>query len=160
MGISVVDENVWIMMRISDDGDHNATRCREACVNWGEAMLSSGDQIVLDYTMQMSKNYFRKISPGELAHAILTSRLTAPFVRIQFVNITFDEYGYAKLPLGMDVPDEDDRIYAAAAYAVDPPAPILNATDTDWSQCRENLAQFGIEIHELCPGYIADKTKT
>jgi hypothetical protein len=107
--------------------------------------------------MRISANYFSKISRGGLAYAILTSLLTAPFGRIKFVPVTFDEYDHAVLPSGMVVPDEDDRIYAAAAYAA--PAPILNATDTDWSQCQGNLAQFGIEVRELCPDYIADKTK-
>jgi hypothetical protein len=48
MGISVVDENVWIMMQVSDDGDPYRWTCSEACVNWGEMMLSSADRIVLD----------------------------------------------------------------------------------------------------------------
>lgn len=160
MGISVVDENVWIMMQVSHNEDRIMVQCIEACVNWGEDMLFSTDQIVLDYTMRMSTNYFSKISPSGLAYIILTRLLTAPFERIQFISISFDEHGHAVIPSGMDVPDEDDRIYVAAALAVTPHAPILNATDTDWSQCRASLARFDVEVRELCSDYITSKAKT
>lgn len=159
MGISVVDENVWIMMEVDEETDHGLKDCITACKDWGNRLRLSTDQIVVDETGQMIAMYFSKTAKDGFAYQVLIN-LLGESDRIQFVNIAFDEYGYAVLPPGMIVPDEDDRIYTAAACAVDPPAPILNATDTDWSQCRENLAQFGIEIHELCPGYIADKTKT
>ena len=79
--------------------------------------------------------------------------------RIEFVEIEFDYDGYAIIPNPDIMPDEDDRKWIAVALNFDPPAPIINATDTDWEKSREKSEAAGLTVRELCPDYIQAKLK-
>jgi hypothetical protein len=47
--------------------------------------------------------------------------------------------------------DLDDHIWLAAAKASANDPTILNATDTDWHEWKDQLKQHGFKIEPLCP---------
>ena len=65
------------------------------------------------------------------------------------------EMQFCMLPFELE--DESDRKFLAVAVECEPYAPILNATETDWAQEKQQLVENGITIHELCPAYIEAK---
>ena len=79
--------------------------------------------------------------------------------RFETVDVSFDDDGYALLPEPISFHDAADRKWIALAIAISPFAPIYNAADTDWAKEREQLAQHGLTIHELCPEYIRESMR-
>ena len=59
------------------------------------------------------------------------------------------------MPPALRCRDPSDRKFAAVALTYDPPAPILNAVDGDWSQCAGACGAVGLVIEELCPETLA-----
>jgi hypothetical protein len=61
--------------------------------------------------------------------------------------------GFEEFPDDPDLArfDREDRKFVAVAVASGEPAPILNASDTDWWNHREALSRHGVEIRFLCP---------
>jgi len=71
-----------------------------------------------------------------------------------------DQAGHAILPASLSFRDPADRKFTALALTCEPPAPIYNASDTDWAKERRRLAKQRIRIRELCPEYITEKIRS
>jgi hypothetical protein len=57
----------------------------------------------------------------------------------------------APLPQALEaiVHDADDRKFVEASLAVNPHPPIVNASDSDWLDCQDALADEGVEVVQL-----------
>lgn len=64
-----------------------------------------------------------------------------------------DEREFAEFPDDPDLEtfDRSDRKFVAVAIASATCPPILNATDTDWSDHRDVLARYHVSVTFLCP---------
>src|SRR5205085_1213763 len=127
--------------------------CAEACIQWLKELQSDENMLVVDYTNKILGSYRKHLnevrsSPNTVAQEVLNHLHSTG--RIRYVEIIFDKDGYAELAaeLNLDTLDRDDRKFVAVVLACeenDRP-PIVNATDTDWDQCSEELQAAGIEV--------------
>ncbi len=64
-----------------------------------------------------------------------------------------DERGFDEFPDDPDLAgfDADDRKFAAVAIAAGSAPKILNASDTDWRDYRQELRRHGVDVDFLCP---------
>jgi hypothetical protein len=161
MVVEVVDTNVWVMMDKLSPENAVERECVLACIQWGSAFNKGADerQIAVDDAWKILTEYRRNIKKGGLAEQYLNALLSQPRKRLALVTIQFDENGDAILPDLLQKMDRSDRKFAAVALTFQPPAPIINATDTDWMQAKEKLNEAGIKLEELCPKYIQDRLK-
>jgi hypothetical protein len=159
MAVEVVDTNVWVNMdKLSVETDAERA-CVQACQEWGAAFSQGTDnhRLAADYTWAIFNEYRRNIKPGGLAEQYLNRLLSQPITRLELVEIRFDENHHAILPENISINDPNDRKFIAVSLAFQPPAPIVNATDTDWAKEQTQLAAAGIPVKELCPDYLAEK---
>jgi hypothetical protein len=147
----VVDTNVAI---VANGSNTNASPlCQLAALEGLRAILQDG-RIIVDAAGDMLAEYRRLLSPSG-----------QPGVGDRFLYEVLVNYGekverieLQKHPDGsfVDFPDDerlatfdqDDRKFAAASRKCK--VPVMNATDTDWLNHREVLAENGIEIEFLC----------
>lgn len=75
------------------------------------------------------------------------------------VTITKNGESYNEFPDhdGLKKFDRSDRKFIAVANAHPDKPPILQATDSKWWGWKDALAEAGITVHFLCPGYAAEK---
>lgn len=85
-----------------------------------------------------------------MPYQILTRLMAQGRVLEKFVKVDADG---AVLPdeIARIVDDRNDRKFVAVSLALSPPAPIVNATDSDWADWEEGLRDHGIEVIQLCP---------
>lgn len=64
-----------------------------------------------------------------------------------------DERGFDEFPDDPDLAkfDPDDRKFAAVAIAAGSAPKVLNASDTDWRDYRQELRRHGVEVDFICP---------
>lgn len=141
---------------ITDETTLTELDCKEACMQWLSAFMQGDDRLVVDYQYEIYKEYRNEIqSHRPLAYAWLNQLQRAPRHKEVWVSIVLDEHGHAKIPI--ELQDEADRKFVAAALAHTPIPPIIDATDTDWEKDKAKLTAVGLTVQELCPAYIADK---
>lgn len=159
MGVEVVDTNVWVNMDKLPPESESERQCILACIEWGAAFNrgTDDDQIAVDNEWKILTEYRRNIKPGGLAERYLNTILSKPITRLKLIEIEFDDDGYAVLPDKDLIDDPSDRKFVAVSLAFQPPAPIINATDTDWAKSRTKLNVVGVYVEELCPKYISEK---
>ena len=154
----VIDANVWVLAdritSINAEIPAVEADCIQACYRWIQEFLASGDRLVVDRSYRIFREYRNNISKGGLAEQELNRLESILMERLVFVDIEFDRDGHAIVPAEVMIQDESDRKFIAVAIALEPYAPIYNATETDWAEEQERLSQFGLSIHELCPDYI------
>lgn len=150
---NVVDSNVWAIM---DNPEEKA--CSLACVEWGSSFSKGDEQLAVDKTWKIITEYRATIKKGGLAERYLNEFFAHPWDRIVFVSIEFDRDGHAVTDANL-ISDPSDRKFVAVALHFNPPALIINATDTDWEKDRDTLTAAGIRVQELCPDYIQEKLK-
>ncbi len=161
MAVEVVDTNVWVNMDKIPPDSEAERQCILACIEWGAAFNrgTDEDQIAVDITWKILNEYRRNIKRGGLAERYLNTLLSQPMSRLKWAEIEFDEHGHAILPDKELVTDPSDRKFVAVSLAFQPPAPIINATDTDWAKSGDKLNEAGIQLEELCPQYVQEKLK-
>lgn len=152
----VVDTNVWITAgKLAEEVDTiEEVDCIEACIDWTNAFLSGDERVLVDTDGKVFDEYYRFVSAGRFPGSSLFELYNNLWERFESIEIEYDEDGYAILPDTISFHDLADRKFVALAIAQEPIAPIYNASDTDWAKEREQLAQHGLSIHELCPDYI------
>ena len=157
----VVDTNVWVLAdritSLSEETPKDEADCITSCYNWLRDFVTSDDRLVVDLTYRIMKEYRDNIPAGGLAEQELNKLESQLISRLVFKQIDFDKNGYAVLHEPFELEDESDRKFLAVAVECEPYAPILNATETDWAQEKQQLVENGITIHELCPAYIEAK---
>jgi hypothetical protein len=158
MGIEVVDTNVWVNMDKIPPESEAERECILACIQWGSAFSrgSDDDKIAVDDAWAILKEYRRNIKPGGLAERYLNDVFSQPITRLELVHIEFDENGHAIVDQNI-IHDPADHKFVAVSLKFRPPAPLVNATDTDWTNSKDKLNAAGIPIRELCPRYLQEK---
>jgi hypothetical protein len=155
----VVDTNVWAI--IDQDLATFKTKeevfCQIACRDWLKTLVESDDRLVIDLVKQtIIREYRRNIPKGGVAHQYLNQLETQPREkRLVEVEIQYDENECGVLQFNL--PDEDDRKFAAVALAHTPTPPIIDATDTDWEKEKAVLLENGLRVTEVCAAYIEKK---
>ena len=154
----VVDANVWVMVdKIVTELDESEDQdCVRSCQLWLERFIFGDDRLVVDSfnTYAIISEYRRNVKRGGVAENLLNHLVNVLFDRLVQIVIRFDENGFAELPQQLRAIHGKDRKFVAVAIECVPYAPILNATDTDWAQGKQLLADNGLTIHELRPAYI------
>jgi hypothetical protein len=64
--------------------------------------------------------------------------------RVQITSIDPDPRGFLEFPIS-------DRKFVAVAMAAGSQPAIVNASDTDWWNAREVLAEHGVNVEFVCP---------
>ena len=154
----VVDTNVWVMVdkSIGEVDTEQEKDCIGACADWLQQFIQGEDQLAVDsfVTYRVLSEYRRNVKKGGIAESLLNQLTSHLFHRLVQVQIEFDVNGHAILPADIAFADPEDRKFIALAMQFHPYAPIYNATDTDWSEAVNRLAERGLTIYELCPDYI------
>ena len=156
----VVDTNVWVTAgKLASEAETiEEADCIEACIDWTKDFLSGQKRLVVDTESKVFDEYMANISEGRYPSSNLYELYNGIWARFEPVEIQFDEFGYAILPLAISFHDPADRKFVALALACNPYAPIYNAADTDWAKEREQLwKRIGLTIRELCSQYIVMK---
>lgn len=158
--IEVFDTNVWALIDKIPPETGAERLCILACIEWMRAFLEAEDdyQLAVDMQWKILIEYRNQIRQGGLAEQYLNSLMSQPIKRLKFVSIEYDENGHAILDEDI-MDDPSDRKFVAIALSFDDPAPIVNATDTDWEKDRDKLEAAGLTIIQLCPDYIDEKIK-
>lgn len=147
----VVDTNVAI---VANGSATNASPlCQLATLEALRDVLQNG-RIIVDAAGDMLAEYRRLLSPSGqpgVGDRFLFEVLVNYGERVERVDLE-------KRPDGtfVDFPDDerlatfdnDDRKFAAASRKCQ--VPVMNATDTDWLNHREVLAENGIDVEFLC----------
>ena len=152
----VVDTNVWVMVDklIGEVDTEQEKDCIGACADWLRQFIQGEDRLVVDSTYKVLSEYRRNVKKGGIAENLLNQLTNRLFHRLVQKPIKFDVNGHAILPADIAFADPEDRKFIALAIQFHPYAPIYNATDTDWSEAVNRLAERGLTIYELCPDYI------
>lgn len=155
----VVDTNVWVISDpIVADLTKDEIDCIDICRKWLGEFINGDDKLVVDRSYKVIKEYRKRIRKGGRAEQWLNQLETKPRDRkLVELEIEFDAEGYAKVPTHCEIPDKDDRKWVALALAHNPTPPIVNATDTDWTQAKAMLDAAGLSVMELCLAYIQKK---
>ncbi len=166
----IIDTNVAIVANDRDRIDGVGDDCVLACI---AALVSARENNVIlvdDWGLILSE-YGRNLSfagqPGagdfffkwlwnNQANPRYCRRVPVTPVEAGHSNAAPDDPPLAEFP---DDPalhgfDRSDRKFVATAIAVGEPAPILNATDTDWQHFRDALHRHGVTVEFICPGFI------
>jgi len=152
----VVDTNVWATAgkSIAEVETSEEADCIEHCTDWIAEFLDGDYRLIVDSIGKVIDEYQYYILPGRFPESELNRLYSELWGRLEYVDIEFDAAGHAVLPESVSFHDPADRKFVALALACDPYAPIFNAADTDWAKEREQLAEQGLTIYELCPDYI------
>ena len=159
--ITVVDTNVPV---VADGSDEFGTDCRRRCAQELGALTKSG-RVAVDDTWRILREYMANVRTtgqlgpgGKFLKWLLTNRAN-PDRCIQ-VGITPTEGGgdnYDEFPTSpvLDGFDPADRKFVAVALAVDGPATVLQAVDTEWWLLRNALRDAGVDVTYVCEEEIA-----
>ena len=154
-----VDTNVWVKVDeiVAETETDEEKQCITSCQSWLEHFITSEDRLVVDSyeTHLILTEYRNNVRPGGVAENLLNELTGRLFHRLVLKAIHLDLDGFAILPSPFHLTHGKDRVFVAVAIQCHPFAVIFNATDSDWAKDREQLAEQGLTIHELCPGYIA-----
>lgn len=147
--IFVVDTNVWVVAEsVRDFGVH----CQRRSLGFLTSLYSEGGGIAVDSDGRILEEYRGNIAPQLAPHRILIDLLAQDRVVRKTIGVSDD---VAVLPNGLQdaVHDADDRKFVAVSLAFfpTPPPPIVNATDSDWTDCEDELRDYGVEVIQLCP---------
>jgi len=151
MIIRVVDTNVAVVAN-GTNSDVSPV-CQLAALKRLGALLERG-QVIVDVAGEMLSEYRRQLSPSGqpgVGDRFLYEVLMNYTSKVKRVHLE-------KRPDGsfVDFPDDDrlvgfdlsDRKFAAASRKCE--VPVLNATDTDWLDYREALADNGVVVEFIC----------
>ena len=157
----VVDTNVWITAGklAKEVSTIEEADCIEACLDWSNEFLAGDAKVLIDSQGKVLDEYGTYIATWCFPGSKLFELYNHIWGRFEAVDVNFDDDGYALLPESISFHDAADRKWIALAIAITPFALIYNAADTDWAKEREQLAQHGLTIHELCPEYIKESMR-
>lgn len=159
----VVDTNVLVVA----NGGHPAASlaCIGACI---DALMHARDaSVVIDDAQLILSEYCGHCSlkgqPG-LGDAFFKwlwdrqgNALKCRVVAIKLHRVR----GFAEFPDDERLArfDRNDRKFVAVSIAAQDKPPVLNASDTDWWNVREVLAEHGIPVEFLCPELMRPRVK-
>ena len=155
----VVDTNVLICANGRDT--HADRACRRACARELHSIRSEGI-VYLDDAGHIFQEYRNNLNfsgePGvgdaffKFVHENQFS--DARVVRVRISPNCDDNRGFDELPRnGLD---RSDRKFLAVAVVAR--APIVNATESDWHENQALLDKLQIDIRQLCPHLLRERT--
>ena len=152
MSAYVVDTNV--AMAANGQATHTRDQCRLTCIEKLEQVMSDG-LVVIDQGLAIFSEYADRLSwrgqpgVGDVFFKHVHNHMhRSDRVRMVAVTPTDDDTrGFEELP--PNAFDPSDRKFLATALAAD--VPVLNATDSDWREHHDFIANLGVEVRELCP---------
>lgn len=156
----VIDTNVLVVA----NGRHAPAqeRCVGACID--ALQRAQRTPVVIDDGQRILDEYRRHCSfsgqpgLGDAFFKWLWSRQADPR-HCRRVQITpHAKRGFMEFPADKRLKsfDRDDRKFVAVALAAGDAPCVLNASDTDWWQAKEELSEHGVTISFLCPELMAD----
>ncbi|MGE4192450.1 MAG: hypothetical protein AB7E51_03605 [Pseudodesulfovibrio sp.] len=119
-------------------------------------VIDAGDEIFAEYLHQLSL----KGGPGmgdRFMKWVHDNRWTLPDSDRVSISQNGDSYDEFPVHEGLNDFDRSDRKFVAVANAHANKPPILQATDCKWWGWKDALAEVGIIVEFLCPGYIEVK---
>jgi hypothetical protein len=147
----VVDTNVAI---VANGRGTNATiKCQLACLVHLRKLLEVG-QIIIDDAGAILEEYRRYHSPsgqpgvGDRFFREILINFTGKVLRVHLSKRSDGSYEDFPIDARLSAFDANDRKFAAVARRA--AVPVLNATDTDWLDHREALADSGIVVEFVC----------
>jgi hypothetical protein len=145
----VVDVNVLIVANARGETPQATPVCALACVRALEQVQQN--ILVLDDLGQVFEAYKRYNNihgqPG-LGDAFLKWLYQNQY---QSTHIELVDISKSRVPSALEKFDPADHIWLLVAAASQHSPTILNATDSDWHQWRNQLEQHGFVIDFLCP---------
>jgi hypothetical protein len=147
----VIDTNVWVMpdREIHTHDTMPLVACAETCREWLVALRTGENQAVVDDTYTIIGEYRRNLRQGGFGEKILNELMKTG-------QLIYRSGSPLPDGAGLEHFDPSDQKFVAVALASDPPDPIVNAVDSDWSEHRATLAQIDLTVIELCPDCIAE----
>lgn len=160
----IIDTNVLLVASAMDatspfdDSEHVSPKTKQLAFDWLLAFRDApGRNLVLDQAFQIWNEYHNKLGHGQdLGSLVVTDKLQKSAVR--FVDVEFDKNGHACVPrdLAEIIHDRSDRKFVAAALADlanGDECVIVNAVDGDWCLWMGALADRGVKVEQLVPGF-------
>jgi len=153
----VVDTNVAIVANghsnASEGGSPPSINCRLAALDFLEKLLSNG-KIILDDDGAIQAEYHRHLNPhgqpgvGDRFYQEVLNSAPERIERVELPKDNDGEYKHFPSHKGLRNFDKDDRKFAALSCKEG--VPVANATDSDWLNFRDILAQHHIAIEFVC----------
>ena len=156
----VVDTNVAI---VANGRETNADmRCQLTCVERLKN-LTSREVVAIDDAGDIFEEYKQRLNfsgmPGVgdafLKHVFNHQYQTDRVQRVAVTPTADDGRGFEELPANTF--DRSDRKFLAVAVVAN--AIVLNATDSDWSEHGTLMDTLGVNVNQLCPGYLAARAR-
>ena len=163
MTAAVVDTNV--IATANGTAYHAPDNCVLAAIDalgrlreQGVIALDDGQRILKEYLRHASRSGQPGVGDAFVRH-VLDNLYNTAYCLLVSITINSTDDNFAEFPDDPDLAgfDHDDRKFVAVARATNPPARIVNATDTDWWHYREIFARHLVSIDFLCPSLMTDK---
>lgn len=163
MSADVVDTNV--IVTANGKASHAPDDCVLASIDAlsrlrerGVVALDDGGRILREYLGHASRKGQPGVGDAFVKHVCDNLYDTAYCLLVTITSRSTDE-DFVEFPDDPDLAnfDWDDRKFVAVARTVNPPAMIVNATDTDWWHYRDILARHCVNIDFLCPALMTDR---
>lgn len=153
----VVDTNVAIIANGRSDtaegGKVPSIDCRLATLNFLEKLRNNG-RIVLDLDGAIQAEYHRHLNPrgqpgvGDRFYQEVLNSAPERIERVELPRNADGEYKHFPSHVDLQNFDKGDRKFAALSCKEG--IPVANATDSDWLNFRDILAQHHISIEFVC----------
>lgn len=162
MPTRVIDTNVPV---VANGGHDSGPRCQLAAIGiikdvtaGSGLVLDSGGRIFTEYQTYLSfsgqpgvgDEFFRWVHDYQWRQEYCT--------RVTLTPTAADPEDFVEFPSstpGLETFDRADRKFIAAAVASGSQTEVVEATDSEWWECREALSAAGIAINFICEEYIS-----
>lgn len=153
----VVDTNVAVVA--NGKTEQTDLKCVSTCIDTLRQIQAGRLVLLLDKGNEIFQEYQRHLHPsgkpgsGDLFFKWLwRNRYNDEYCR-QISITPHDRREFEEFPDDPDLRsfDRDDRKFVAVALASGSDPRVLNASDTDWWDYREQLAKHGVHVVFLCP---------
>jgi len=155
----VIDTNILIAASaanpdssVSNDATPEDPALRLQVLEWLIAFDSSTTRLVLDGPGKIWEEYQNKLGFNDYGRQVIMHKWST--AAVDNVKVAYDENGHAVLEesLALIIHDLSDRKMVAVvleALKTCPPCVLANASDTDWYDWQETLAENGIEVEQI-----------
>lgn len=149
-----VDTNVLVVSSTAEEispslaADHVPPEEAYKVFEWLRQFRKNDDGIILDYNNLIMREYRNRLTEQDYGLKVILEKLTQN--KTKSFMLSLDENGNAILPPELQsVSDLSDRKFVAVIIADRCRSTLVNACDTDWYDCREELQKYGIEVIQL-----------
>lgn len=158
--LAVVDTNVLLVA--NDQHSDVSPGCVIACVEVlehlrksGCVVIDDGYEILTEYSQKTKPNTGNRVGDAFLKWLFQNSGNTRQVAHVHIEKHI--ERGYNEFPDDADLNDFDhaDRKFVAVAAAHPKRPPILQGSDSKWTEWSVRLSAHRINVEFLCPGDVA-----